>query len=65
MCSVICSHCLGKQQGVLFMSNVTYLMQQPHARMDVVRHFTNRLKSTFKKAYFKGVKTEFISNNTS
>lgn len=63
MCTVICSRCLEKQQGVFFVTNVTYLTLQPHARIDVVRHSTNRPMSTLqKKAYFKGVKTEFISN---
>lgn len=62
MHSVICSHCLGKQQGVLFMQVMlpTSCYKRTHGQMWSDTLQTN--PNTPQKVYFKGVKTEYISN---
>ncbi len=61
MHSVICSHCLGKQQGVLFWVMLpTSCYNHTHRQMwsDALQTNPNMPQNV----YFKGVKTEYISN---
>lgn len=62
MYSVIGSYCLGKQQGVLFMRVMlpTSCYNRTHGQMWSDALQTN--SNTPQNVYFKGVKTEHISN---